>query len=190
MRVSATMLGQLALSFLLACLIPSVLCPPPAYQHALPDSTDHAVQPEVRLDVIEPEKFSSPYTSKASPRQPPPSPAKPTINITAIFEEEDMDDFVPEFERALRDIVGHNNSLFSWSGKALVAYRDVKKMVSMLCAHFQGDRSHVRLIIVFGRNATIQTINIVSEALGIPVLGYVIQRGDGYMQVNRHVFGS
>ncbi|KAH9523737.1 hypothetical protein Btru_040785 [Bulinus truncatus] len=180
MRPPATMLG-IALLLLLTSLIPTSLCDLQAEQQtALLQSVqlDHVTEPATPSDVIiEPRP-----TAAATRKVPYQAPVKPAINITAIFEEEDVDDFLPEFDKVLQGLAAQNGSAFWWTGQVLVAQRDVRKMMTTLCSHFQGDKSHVRLILVFGRKMTIQTVNIVSETLGIPVLGYVINKGDGHMQ--------
>ncbi|KAK3777591.1 hypothetical protein RRG08_021708 [Elysia crispata] len=106
---------------------------------------------------------------------------RPSVNITAVFEQHDIDDFKPVFERAISEL--KNRSIkYSWGGKVILAKRDLRDMVTQLCTYFQGDRSHVRLIVVFGRVETVQTVNLISETLGIPVIGYMLDKGDGYVQ--------
>lgn len=112
----------------------------------------------------------------------PAPPVKPIVNITAVFEMEDLDDYQPIFDRALADFV-NDSVIFTWTGHVLGASRDLKAIMTEMCAHFQGDRSQVRLIVVFGNVRTVQTVNLVSEALGIPVIGYMLDKGDGFIQV-------
>ncbi|XP_005102967.3 uncharacterized protein LOC101845254 [Aplysia californica] len=140
------------------------------------DVSSHTEQQATPLPVPAP---IPPPEYKSSSRPP---PVKPTVNITAVFEERDLDDFVPIFERALQNIRNESKS-FTWAGHALSASHDMKTMITKMCTHFQGDRSHARLLIVFGRVQTVQTVNLLSEALGIPVLGYMLDKGDGYVQV-------
>ncbi|RUS80207.1 hypothetical protein EGW08_012032 [Elysia chlorotica] len=113
------------------------------------------------------------------PRQTQP---RPSANVTAVFELDDIDDFNPVFERALSELQNHSIK-YSWGGTVILAKRDLRDMVTQLCTYFQGDRSHVRLIVVFGRVETVQTVNLISEALGIPVIGYMLDKGDGYVQL-------
>ncbi|CAG5128970.1 unnamed protein product, partial [Candidula unifasciata] len=108
-------------------------------------------------------------------------PVKPVINITAVFEEQDLDDYIPIFERALVDLI-NESTIFTWTGRVLSATSDLRSLLTGTCAHFEGDRSQVRLIVVFGRVRTVQTVNLISEALGIPVIGYMVDKGDGYVQ--------
>ena len=120
-----------------------------------------------------------------SNRSPPPK-VLPTVNITAVFEHGDLDDFKPVFEKAVGELHNHSNH-FVWHGHAILAKKDLRDMVTQLCTHFYGDRSNIRLIIVFGRVDTVQTVNLISESMGIPVIGYMLDKGDGYVQVSLYV---
>ncbi|GFR93426.1 hypothetical protein ElyMa_004377800 [Elysia marginata] len=107
---------------------------------------------------------------------------KQSANITAVFEQQDVDDFRPVFERTISELKNRSHKYY-WGGKVILAKKDLRDMVTQLCTYFQGDRSHLRLIVVFGRVETVQTVNLISEALGIPVIGYMLDKGDGYVQI-------
>lgn len=68
------------------------------------------------------------------------------------------------------------------------ASTDLKQMMTDLCSHFYGDKSHVRLLVVFGTVRTMHTVNLVSQSLGIPVIGYIMDMGDGHVQVRSTAF--
>ena len=112
------------------------------------------------------------------------SSSRPTVNITAIFEDRELEEFTPVFYNALTNIA-NESSQFRWSGHVMRAVKDLKAMVSAMCSHFKGDKSQYRLIIVFGKIRTVHTVNVMSEALGIPVLGYILKKRDGHLQVRR-----
>lgn len=161
---------RLVVVSMLASLVTCVACDLPTPRHPVSEA---ATEEDTLYSV----------TSTVASRAPTP-PARPTLNITAVFEDQDMDDFAPVFYRALADLE-NESVIFTWKGHALGASRDLMTMVTNICAHFQGDRSQVRLIIVFGRVNTVQTVNLLSESLGIPVIGYIMDKGDGYVQVRK-----
>lgn len=161
------MLGLVVVA-LLSFLVPCVACdlhrPSPA---------------EVDATTEVPDFVSGGYTSTSKIPIP---PLKPVINITAVFEEQDLDDFIPIFEGALANLI-NESVIYTWTGHVLSATRDLRSVLTRICGHFEGDRSQVRLIVVFGKVRTVQTVNIISEALGVPVIGYMVDKGDGYVQV-------
>nr|KAG5695990.1 hypothetical protein BaRGS_023369 [Batillaria attramentaria] len=106
------------------------------------------------------------------------------VNITAIFEEEDFEDFEAVFYRTLADF-NNNSKDIHWFGHAVIARRDLKATISAVCSLMEGRRSSLHVLIVFGNVSTIQTVNLLSQTLGIPMMGYMMDKGDGYIQVGR-----
>lgn len=160
----------LVIAFLLSSLLPYVGCDLSTHRRGTSDLAD------VTFNAV---ATSSSLGSKSSPTP----PVKPVVNITAVFEEEDLDDFLPIFDNALAVLI-NDSKIFTWAGHVLSSSPDLKRMMTEMCAHFQGDKSQVRLIVVFGRVRTVQTVNLISQALGIPVIGYMLEKGDGYIQVS------
>ncbi|CAG5120546.1 unnamed protein product, partial [Candidula unifasciata] len=160
----------LVIVFLLSSLLPNVGC----------DLSTHG-RGKSDLAAVKFNTATSPPSSSSANKRAPTPPVKPVVNITAVFEEEDLDDYLPIFDRALADLI-NNSNIFTWAGHVLSSSKDLKKMMTEMCAHFQGDKSQVRLIVVFGKVRTVQTVNLISQALGIPVVGYMLDKGDGYIQ--------
>lgn len=105
------------------------------------------------------------------------------VNITAIFEEEDFEDFEAVFYRTLNDFNNASKDIY-WFGQAVPAQRDLKATISAVCSLMEGRRSSLHVLVVFGNVSTIQTVNLLSQSLGIPMMGYMMDKGDGYIQVN------
>lgn len=109
------------------------------------------------------------------------------VNITAVFEEEDFEDFQAVFYRTLNDFNNASKDI-RWFGHAVVANQDVKETISAVCNLMEGRRSSLHVLIVFGNVSTIQTMNMLSQTLGIPMMGYMTNKGDGYIQVSSSYF--
>ena len=106
------------------------------------------------------------------------------VSITAIFEEEDFDDFQAVFYRTLREFNNASQDIH-WFGEAVAAGKDLKATVSAVCNKMEGRRSSLHVLVVFGNVTTIQTVNLLSQTLGIPMMGFMMDKGDGYIQVRR-----
>ncbi|KAL8586118.1 hypothetical protein ACOMHN_065081 [Nucella lapillus] len=103
------------------------------------------------------------------------------VNITAIFEEEHFQDLQAVFYRTLRDFNNASQDVH-WFGQAVPARSDLKDTLSAVCNLMEGRRSSLHVLVVFGNVSTIQTVNLLSQTLGIPVLGFMMDKGDGYIQ--------
>lgn len=104
------------------------------------------------------------------------------VNITAIFEEKNFEDFEAVFYRTLNDFNNASQDI-RWFGHAVAARRDLKGTISDVCKLMEGRRSSLHVLVVFGNVSTIQTINLLSQTLGIPMMGYMMDKADGYIQV-------
>lgn len=104
------------------------------------------------------------------------------VNITAIFEEEDFEDFEAVFYRTLNDFNNASKDIH-WFGQAVTVGRDLKATISAVCNLMEGRRSSLHVLVVFGNVSTIQTVNLLSQSLGIPMMGFMMDKGDGYIQV-------
>ncbi|XP_076440488.1 glutamate receptor ionotropic, NMDA 3A-like isoform X2 [Babylonia areolata] len=111
------------------------------------------------------------------------------ITITAIFEEKDVEDLEVVFYRTIQEFNNGSDDL-TWFGQAVTAGQDVKETLSALCNLMEGRRSSLHVLVVFGNMSTIQTVSLLSQTLGIPMMGYMMDKGDGHIQVHNPFYLS
>ncbi|XP_045160468.1 glutamate receptor ionotropic, NMDA 3A-like [Mercenaria mercenaria] len=108
---------------------------------------------------------------------------KPQIGIGAIFDAADYTHYNGVFYRGFQEnqlLLKHNLSI---SVRAAPLGGDIYSSLKNLCSFFDG--RDVRVVLVVGKEATIQAVGQVAEPLGIPILGYTTDaHADRYVQAH------
>ena len=106
------------------------------------------------------------------------------VNITAVFEAEDFEEYQTVFFRTLQDFNNASQGRVHFFGQVVLADPDYVTTISNLCNLLEGRLSSSHVLLVFGKVSTVQTYNLLSQSLGIPLMGYMTDKDDGYVQVS------
>jgi len=91
------------------------------------------------------------------------------ISIGAIFEASEYEHYSNIFYKAIKDQKEFVNGV-KLDGFAMLALDDLYDTLQGVCSVF--DRNNIVAFIVVGSKKTINAITLISEPLGIPILGY------------------
>ena len=105
------------------------------------------------------------------------------VTIGAIFEPSEFTRFNEIFEQTISEQEGTYNGV-SFRGVAIPSMENLYDNIRGLCNFISNNTdNNVVAFIVFGSRKTLNSISLVTETLGVPVLGYVTDKEDTHQRV-------
>ncbi|XP_071117888.1 glutamate receptor ionotropic, NMDA 3A-like isoform X1 [Haliotis cracherodii] len=112
-------------------------------------------------------------------------PQQPVINIGAVFDTVEYDNFKKVFYAAVDDFNNSSQKIHIF-GDAVTAQMGLRDTISLTCSMLE--QKSIHLFLVFGNASTIHSINNIAQYLGIPVMGYMTDMREKHVKIHSSLY--
>lgn len=112
---------------------------------------------------------------------------QPNMTILAVFEADKYAFYNKVFYSSLDELQEHDGFV-PFEGRAINDFNNIYEILMGTCSLFP--QNNIVLFFLVGREELIHSFSVMSEPLGVPILGYITEDDDKHAQVrhSKHTF--